>query len=341
MRRAGEQVGLLLLCLIAIHRGAQESSCPEDKELSPDVNDEVAIERGSPGLPGPQGPRGPPGIPGPKGERGLQGISGKIGAAGPKGEKGDPGQPGERGEKGDPGEIESAGSTSEHRQPLLQEEKCKKRGAPNCKELLKRGVVLSGWYTIYPQDCQPLEVLCDMDTDGGGWIVFQRRSDGSVDFFRDWAAYKRGFGSQLTEFWLGNDHLHCLSLLGKNELRVDLIDFDNQRSFAKYASFQVAAESNWYRLTLGSFMGGPAGDSLSDHNNMTFSTRDKRQDPQMFNCAEKFQGAWWYHYCHDSNLNGRYWLGEYKSHADGINWYTGKGGRYSYMRTEMKIRPVA
>uniref|UniRef100_A0A0B8RYV1 Ficolin 2 n=1 Tax=Philothamnus irregularis TaxID=1899461 RepID=A0A0B8RYV1_9SAUR len=332
MRRAGEQVGLLLLCLmIAIHRGAQESSCPEDKELSPDVNDEVAIERGSPGLPGPQGPQGPPGIPGPKGERGLQGISGKIGAPGPKGEKGDPGKPGKKGEKGDPGEID---------EKRLEAFQCKK-GAPNCKELLKRGVVLSGWYTIYPQDCQPLEVLCDMDTDGGGWIVFQRRSDGSVDFFRDWAAYKRGFGSQLTEFWLGNDHLHRLSSLGKNELRVDLIDFDNQRSFAKYASFQVAAESDWYRLTLGSFTGGPAGDSFSIHDNMPFSTREKRLNPQSDNCAYSFKGAWWYNDCHQSNLNGRYWLGGHKTFADGINWYTGKGYNYSYKRSEMKIRPVA
>lgn len=44
-------------------------------------------------------------------------------------------------------------------------------GAKNCKELLAKGVILSGWYTIYPQDCVPLTVLCDMNTDGGGWIV--------------------------------------------------------------------------------------------------------------------------------------------------------------------------
>uniref|UniRef100_A0A0B8RS00 Ficolin 1a n=1 Tax=Philothamnus irregularis TaxID=1899461 RepID=A0A0B8RS00_9SAUR len=331
MRRAGEQVGLLFCLMIAIPRGAQESSLPELKALGLDGNNTIAIVRGSPGLPGPQGPQGPPGIPGAKGESGLQGISGKIGAPGPKGEKGDPGKPGKKGEKGDPGEID---------EKKLGAFQCK-RGAPNCKELLKRGVVLSGWYTIYPRDCKPLEVLCDMDTDGGGWIVFQKRSDGSVDFFRKWDAYKRGFGNQLSEFWLGNDNLHCLTSLGKNELRIDFTDFDNKDSFAKYASFQVAAESNWYRLILGAFTGGPAGDSLSQHNNMTFSTQEKRQDPKKFNCAEKYKGAWWYKDCHHSNLNGRYWLGEHRSRGDGINWASGKGAFYSYKRSEMKIRPVA
>ncbi|XP_039220138.1 ficolin-1-like [Crotalus tigris] len=332
MRRAGEEVGLFLLCLmITTCRGAQGSSCPEFKELGLDGNETVLIVRGSPGLTGPQGPRGPPGAPGAKGERGLQGIPGGIGAPGPKGEKGEKGKAGEKGQKGDPGQID---------EKRLQALQCK-QGAQNCKELLKKGVVLSGWYTIYPQGCQPLEVLCDMDTDGGGWIVFQRRSDGSVDFFRDWAAYKKGFGSQLTEFWLGNDHLHRLTSLGKNELRIDLTDVDNQQSFAKYASFQVAAESDWYRLTLGAFMGGPAGDSLSYHNKMPFSTRDKRQDPEKFNCAEKYKGAWWYKDCHVSNLNGKYWLGEHKSRGDGINWQQGRGHYYSYKRSEMKIRPVA
>uniref|UniRef100_A0A672UEH4 Fibrinogen C-terminal domain-containing protein n=1 Tax=Strigops habroptila TaxID=2489341 RepID=A0A672UEH4_STRHB len=212
--------------------------------------------------------------------------------------------------------------------------------ARNCQELLGRGKILSGWYTIYPQGCNATTVFCDMDTDGGGWIVFQRRWDGSVNFLRDWDSYKRGFGNQLTEFWLGNDNIHFLTSLGLSELRIDLRDFDNNYYFAKYASFRVLGESEKYKLVLGDFLGGNAGDSLSYHKDMPFSTTDEDNDMSSFNCATEYKGAWWYNDCHYSNLNGMYWLGVHGSYADGINWKTGKEYHYSHKRTEMKFRPV-
>ncbi|OBS68988.1 hypothetical protein A6R68_02511 [Neotoma lepida] len=205
--------------------------------------------------------------------------------------------------------------------------------------MLTRGTFLTGWYTIYLSDCRPLTVLCDMDVDGGGWTVFQRRVDGSIDFFRDWDSYKRGFGNLGTEFWLGNDYLHLLTASGNQELRIDFRDFQGSTSYAKYSSFLVSGEQEKYKLTLGQFLEGTAGDSLTSHSNMSFTTHDQDNDTHnVQNCAALYHGAWWYQSCHNSNLNGRYLPGSHQSYADGINWFTGKGYYYSYKVVEMKIR---
>jgi len=34
--------------------------------------------------------------------------------------------------------------------------------------------------------------------------MFQRRQDGSVDFYRDWHAYEEGFGDVGTNYWIGS-----------------------------------------------------------------------------------------------------------------------------------------
>ncbi|XP_074916904.1 ficolin-3 [Chelonoidis abingdonii] len=177
-----------------------------------------------------------------------------------------------------------------------------------------------------------------MDTDGGGWLVFQKRMDGSVDFYRTWSAYKKGFGNQLSEFWLGNENLHLLTQDGEFQLRVDLVNFNDSSSFASYQSFKLKGEEDKYELVLGMFLGGSAGDSLGLHNGKPFSTYDRDNDSGTQNCAATVHGAWWYKNCYRANLNGGYAVGEQKQQRYGIDWVSGQGVGNPYKRTEMKLR---
>jgi hypothetical protein len=94
-----------------------------------------------------------------------------------------------------------------------------------------------------------------MRTDGGGWTVFQRRQDASVDFYRGWQDYKNGFGDLNGNFWLGLDKIHRLTQSDQSLLRVDLMDFGHDTAYAKYGEFSVASESENYKLNVGGFSG--------------------------------------------------------------------------------------
>ena len=125
----------------------------------------------------------------------------------------------------------------------------------NCAEVYKSGKKISGVYKINPDGLGEFEVFCDQKTAGGGWTVFQKRRDGSVDFFRAWEDYKRGFGNLTGEFWLGLDKIHRLTVSGGYKLRVDLEDLQGKTAFAEYSAFAVTSERAKYQLSLGSYSG--------------------------------------------------------------------------------------
>ncbi|XP_069020699.1 tenascin-like isoform X4 [Embiotoca jacksoni] len=207
----------------------------------------------------------------------------------------------------------------------------------DCAQILLNGETTSGLYTIYigGDESQPVQVYCDMSTDGGGWMVFLRRQNGKLEFFRNWKNYTAGFGNMNDEFWLGLSNLHKITSLGHYELRVDLRD-NGESAYAQYDKFTIAEPRTRYKIYIGAYS-GTAGDSMTYHQGRPFSTYDNDNDIAVTNCALSYKGAFWYKNCHRVNLMGKY--GDI-SHSKGINWFHWKGHEHSIQFAEMKIRPA-
>ncbi|KAH9509861.1 hypothetical protein Btru_045443 [Bulinus truncatus] len=178
-----------------------------------------------------------------------------------------------------------------------------------------------------------LEVMCDTETDGGGWTIFQRRINGQLSFYRGWEDYKYGFGDYSSgEFYLGNENIHRITTKRRYELRIDFT-FRNVRYFAKYSRFRLYGEPEGYRLKISGYSGN-AGDNLSIVNDVRFSAFDRGST----SCASNNKGAWWYNSCQVSNLNG---IWGSTSYSTGMNWYSTTGYYSSVTMSEMKFRQVS
>ena len=176
-----------------------------------------------------------------------------------------------------------------------------------------------------------------METDGGGWTVFQRRMDGTIDFNRGWKDYHCGFGDLDGEFWLGLNKIHRLTS-SNSTLRIDLQDFSGNKRYAKYSIFNVGDSDTKYEVLAFEYT-GDAGNSFEGHSGLKFSTKDQDNDCyEDGSCALLHKGGWWFGYCHNTNLNGLYLFGNHTSDGDGVNWYHWLGHHYSLKVTEMKVK---
>ncbi|KAI8492923.1 hypothetical protein Bbelb_295200 [Branchiostoma belcheri] len=219
----------------------------------------------------------------------------------------------------------------------------------DCQGVVDMGHTESGVYTIQPLNypysskhrrmlAEPFYVYCRIDK-GEGWTVAQRRKDNTTDFYRTWQEYKRGFGSPLGDFWLGNDRLHLLTSQGRYKLRVYMENWDGESRYSDYDRVAIEDEAGLYRLRLGKYT-GTAGDSLSYHRGQPFSTWDRDNDARSGNCATICRGAWWYRSCHHSNLNGVYLFSEDNDHDQGIDWNTWTTHEDTLMLVEMRLLPT-
>uniref|UniRef100_A0A3P9PI14 Tenascin Cb n=1 Tax=Poecilia reticulata TaxID=8081 RepID=A0A3P9PI14_POERE len=194
----------------------------------------------------------------------------------------------------------------------------------DCSQALLNGDASSGMHTIYlgGDENQPLQVYCDMSTDGGGWIVFLRRQSGRLEFFRNWKNYTAGFGDMNDEFWLGK-------FLQINGMGQQIAELTCHLLLEQLRHFHVICVP--YKNCV-CFL----GDSMTYHHGRPFSTYDHDNDIAVTNCALSYKGAFWYKNCHRVNLMGRY--GD-NSHSKGVNWFHWKGHEHSIEFAEMKIRP--
>uniref|UniRef100_A0A3Q2DV65 Fibrinogen like 2 n=1 Tax=Cyprinodon variegatus TaxID=28743 RepID=A0A3Q2DV65_CYPVA len=247
--------------------------------------------------------------------------------------------------KTDPPRISWAPSDNTLRSPIR-----------DCSDHMLRGRSRSGVYMVTPDlRSSSFQVYCDMELDGGGWTLLQRRQDGRVSFNRTWVEYRAGFGVlDGGDFWLGNNKIHPLTRDRDMELRVELEDFQGVTGHAQYEYFRVASERLRYRLTVGGYS-GTAGDALRfsktyDHNNRAFTTPDRDNDRYPSgNCGAYYSSGWWFDACMAANLNGRYYTaGRYKGVRDGIFWgtwhnisseYYPTNERQSFKSVRMMIRP--
>ncbi|CAB1449437.1 unnamed protein product [Pleuronectes platessa] len=206
----------------------------------------------------------------------------------------------------------------------------------------------AGNIIVHDRDCSEL-----MEEDGQ---CFRDAGTGRVDFNRDWVDYRDGFGDFKLwndEFWLGNEHMHSLLSEGKNLVKIDLMDWEGQRSHSYYENFRISDEADKYRLHYGQYS-GKAGDALTGGggavqqwsaclSGMQFSTRDQDNDRYLQgSCAQENEAGWWFNRCHAANLNGKFYRsGKYKNqHDNGVVWGTWKGLWYSLRHTTMKVRPL-
>ncbi|XP_077867747.1 fibrinogen-like protein 1 [Saccoglossus kowalevskii] len=204
----------------------------------------------------------------------------------------------------------------------------------DCQDIYDSGQTTSGVYTIWPLgSTRPFQVDCEMN-DGNGWTIIQRRKDGFENFDRSFLDYADGFGDVYAEHWLGNDNIFVITN-GNNreyELRIDLTDWKANNGHAIYSGFRIEDAFSRYRLWLKSFVGGPAGDSMSINNGTQFSTFDQDNDGVInADYGNRYSGGWWYSMWfsngHTANLNGYFYgNGDYTAdYADGIHWKSWSG----------------
>ncbi|XP_037932209.1 ficolin-3-like [Teleopsis dalmanni] len=174
--------------------------------------------------------------------------------------------------------------------------KCIKTHCPkhptNCYEATRN----TGKSDVYTLDIEGKSFLayCEADVNGDGWLVIQRRQDGTIDFNRNWANYQSGFGNIYGEFFFGLNQLHTLTNKTPHELMIVTRLFDSTVLHIKYDNFLIGSEIEGYSLKKLGLSSGNATTFLGWKEGWKFWTKDRYNNSP---CNEHFSavisGGWW------------------------------------------------
>ena len=116
--------------------------------------------------------------------------------------------------------------------------------------------------------------------------------------------------------------MHALTQQTIHQLRVELSDFQDNKTYADYKFFAVGSARNKYSLYVNGYnQNSTAGDSLEESNGLRFTTSDSDHDYSYYtpawtstssrcysyrcygtntgfeNCASQYNAGWWYDKC--------------------------------------------
>jgi len=162
-------------------------------------------------------------------------------------------------------------------------------------------------------------------------LLIQKSVDGSNFFNRSWAEFKVGFNDSRGNYWLGNDLLHQLTKEARYKLQCLVQARSNSIVYtANYDTFLVGSEASNYTLRVANYSGN-AGDSITYHNGMMFSTYDRENDlarnVYWEHCANFLAGGFWYNSCFRAGMTVM------KGRGAGFSWY----GLPTAVGREMKL----
>ncbi|XP_069114627.1 fibroleukin-like [Argopecten irradians] len=174
------------------------------------------------------------------------------------------------------------------------------------------------------------------------WLIVQRRYDGSLKFDKTWDEFKAGFGDLDGEYWLGNEVLHLLTHARNLSAMFVIEDWNGVEKYAQYDSIKVSSEADKYRMTVSGYS-GTAGDCMSYHSGMQFSTKDSDNDGHGGgSCSLEYDSmGFWYNLCVNCNINAKHIVDTGGTNTHALIWLTFSNKFQPMKKSKMMIGPVS